>query len=375
MSKNTFPYKRIVVKIGTNLLTSGGECLDMEAISRLVKQVAALHQQGLELTIVSSGAIAAGRAKLKAKGKLKGIPLRQVLASVGQNRLMNAYENVFSQHDAVIAQALLSKTDLADRIGYLNARKTLLSLLELGVICIVNENDVISTDELDEECFGDNDNLSAMVANLVDADLLLILTDTEGLYTADPRLNPTAELIKEVERVDDRIMRLAATTTNELATGGMITKIEAARVANSSGIAVIIAHGCQDDIITRVAGGEAVGTLFHPLTSKMESRKRWMVSGISNKGQIVVDRGAASALKSHKKSLLPSGIKDSGGSFQRGDVVTITDNKERIIGCGITNYSSDDINKIKGEHSKKIADILGHDYGAEVVHRNNLAVF
>jgi len=375
MGKKTFSYKRIVVKLGTNLLTGGSECLDMEAISRLVKQLAVLHEQGLDLTIVSSGAIAAGRAKLQSKNKLKGIPLRQVLASVGQNGLMSTYEHLFNQHGIVIAQALLSKADLADRAGYLNARNTLLSLLELGVICVVNENDVIAIDELDEECFGDNDNLSAMVANLVDADLLLILTDTAGLYTADPRLNPEAELIAEVERIDDNTMRLATTTTNSLSTGGMVTKIEAARMATTSGIAVIIADGRLADIMTRISDGEGIGTFFYPLTNKMESRKRWMVSGVSNKGQISIDRGAASALRSHKKSLLSSGIKNFGGKFQRGDVVTIIDNKDRIIGCGITNYDSKDIERIMGQHSKRIGEILGHDYGTEVVHRNNLAVF
>ena len=372
--KSKSPYHRIVVKLGTSLLTGGTDRLDEKRMSNLAAQVAQLHQQGLEVLIVTSGAIASGRHKLGLPKKLKSIPVKQVLASVGQSRLMYVYEQLFGQHDITVAQALLTKADLSDRAGYLNARNTLLALLELGVICIVNENDVVAVDEIQEAKFGDNDNLSAMVANLVDADLLLMLGDIAGLYTADPHCYPDACLIPQVERIDLQIERLAAGTSSSRGIGGMITKIEAARLATTSGIAVVIADGREPDVILRLVAGEAIGTRFWPFTDKLESRKRWMVSGLSTRGKLVVDSGAARALRKQKRSLLATGIKEVEGEFERGDVVTIYDDKGSIVGCGITNYSVSDIGSIKGAHSKEIATLLGYDYGAEVVHRNNLVV-
>ncbi|HEX74079.1 MAG TPA: glutamate 5-kinase [Dehalococcoidia bacterium] len=374
MIKSVLPYNRIVAKFGTSLVTGGSDHLNQDIMSRLVAQVAQLHRQGLEMLLVSSGAIASGRYKLGLTKELRGIPFKQVLASVGQNRLMQAYEQLFSQYDITVAQALLTKADLSDRAGYLNARNTLLALLELRVLCIVNENDVVAVDEIQEAKFGDNDNLSAMVANLVDADLFLILTDTAGLYTADPHRNADACLISQVERIDSKIERLAADTPSGVSTGGMITKIEAAKLATASGITVVIADGREPDIILRLAAGEAIGTRFLPATSKLESRKRWMVSGLSTKGKLVVDSGAARALSKQKRSLLASGIEQVEDEFQRGDVVTIYDHKGSILGCGITNYSSSDISIIKGAQSEKIDNLLGYDYGSEVVHRNNLVL-
>ncbi len=367
-------YHRIVVKLGTSLLTGGGDHLDENIMSGLVAQMAQLHRQGLELLAVSSGAITAGRYKLGLKKKLRGIPFKQVFSSVGQSRLMLTYEQLFGRHDITVAQALLTKADLSDRAGYLNARNTLLALMELRVLCVVNENDVVAVDEIQEAKFGDNDNLSAMVANLVDADLLLLLTDTAGLYTADPHRDPDARLIPHVERIDSKIEKLAADTAGNLGIGGMMTKIEAARLATASGITVIIADGREPDVIVKLAAGEAIGTCFWPLTDKLESRKRWMVSGLSTRGGLVVDSGAARALRKQNRSLLATGIKKVEGEFQRGDVVTVYDHKGAILGCGITNYSSADIGAIKGAHSKKIAALLGYDYGSEVVHRNNLVV-
>ncbi len=367
-------YHRIVVKLGTSLLTGGSDHLDENVMSSLVAQVAQLHRQGLELLVVSSGALTAGRYKLGLNKKLRGIPFKQVFSSVGQSRLMLTYEQLFGRHNITVAQALLTRADLADRAGYLNARNTLLALMELRVLCVVNENDVVAVDEIQEARFGDNDNLSAMVANLVDADLLLLLTDTAGLYTADPHRDPDARLIPRVERIDSGIEKLAADTTGNLGVGGMMTKIEAARLATVSGITVIIADGREADVIVRLAAGETVGTCFWPLTDKLESRKRWMVSGLSTRGGLVVDSGAARALRKQNRSLLATGIKKVEGEFQRGDVVTIYDHKGAILGCGIINYSSADIGAIKGAHSKKIATLLGYDYGSEVVHRNNLVV-
>jgi len=374
MSKSSPSYKRIVVKLGTNLLTGGSSQLDRDIISNLASQIARLHRQGLELLIVSSGAIAAGKHKLGMTKGIKGIPYRQVLASVGQNSLMNVYENLFNQYDITVAQALLTKADLADRSGYLNTRNTLLSLLELRVLCIVNENDVVAVDEIQEAEFGDNDNLSAMVANLIDADLLMMLTDIAGLYTADPQRHSDACLIPRVERIDAEIERLAADTQNKSGTGGMATKVEAAKLATASGVTVIIADGRETDVIPRLASGEAIGTIFSPVHTRLDSRKRWMLSGLCVRGNLTVDSGAATALKSQQKSLLPAGIKSLQGKFQRGDIVNIHDPQGTRIGCGITNYGSADVEAIMGSHSGRIATLLGYDYGTEVVHRNNLVI-
>jgi glutamate 5-kinase len=343
-------------------------------MSNLVTQVARLHEQGLEPIIVSSGAIASGRHKLGLTKKIKGIPFKQVLASVGQSRLMNVYEQLFGQHNITVGQALLTKSDLSDRAGYLNARNTLLGLLDLRVVCIVNENDVVAIDEIQEAKFGDNDNLSAMVANLVDADLLMILTDIAGLYTADPHHDPNARLISQVKRIDSDIERLVASTAGSLGTGGMATKIEAAKLATASGVNVIIVDGREPDVILKVVSGEAIGTHFLPNTSKMESRKRWMLSGLGTRGKLVIDAGAALALRKQNRSLLSAGIQKAEGTFQHGDIVAIYDTGGTYLGCGITNYSSSDISIIKGAHSRKIASLLSLDYGPEVVHRNNLAL-
>lgn len=367
------PYHRIVVKFGTRLLTGGSDHLNQEIMSNLVAQVARLHKQGRQPIIVSSGAIASGRHKLGLTRKIKGIPFKQVLASVGQSRLMNVYEQLFAQLNITVAQALLTKADLSDRAGYLNARNTLLALMELRVVCIVNENDVVAIDEIQEAKFGDNDNLSAMVANLADADLLMILTDIAGLYTADPHRDPKAHPIPQVTKIDAKILRLAASTMDSIGTGGMITKIEAAKLATASGVNVVIADGREPDVILRLASGESIGTHFLPSTSKLESRKRWMLSGLGTKGNLVIDAGAALALRKQNRSLLSAGIMKIEGKFERGDIVAIYDTEGTHLGCGITNYSSGDISIIKGAHSRKIASLLSFDYGPEVVHRNNLA--
>ncbi len=372
---STLKYHRIVVKLGTRLLTGGSrQHLDIEVMSNIARQIANLHEQGVQIVIVSSGAVAAGRHKLGIEGTVKGIPYKQVLAAVGQSRLVNTYENLFDQHHITVAQALLTKSDIADRAGYLNARNTLIALMELGVICIINENDVVSADEIKENKFGENDILSAMVANLIDADMLMILSDTGGLYTADPRKDPKAKLIPVVKKIDASIKRLCSASLSGVGTGGMITKVEAAELATSSGVHVVIAAGKEPDIILKLAAGVAKGTHFPPSTTHMESRRRWMVSGLSTRGKLTVDSGAAEALKKQNRSLLAAGIKNCDGKFGRGDIVAILDNKGAQIGCGIVNYSSDDINLIKGAQSSKIAGLVSIDYGPEVVHRNNLAL-
>jgi glutamate 5-kinase len=371
---STLVYRRIVVKLGTSLLTGGSQHLDLDVMANLAAQIARLQALGAETIIVTSGAIAAGRHKLGITEKIKGIPYKQVLASVGQSRLMHTYEQIFEKHDITIAQALLTKADISDRAGYLNARNTLLALMEMGVVGIVNENDVVSTDEITEAKFGDNDNLSAMVANLVDADLLMMLTDIGGLYTADPHTDPEAKLIPVVEKIDAVIKRLGANTAGILGTGGMITKIEAAKLATASGVRVVIANGREPDIILRLAAGEPAGTHFLSAGEHLESRLRWMVSGLSIKGKLTIDSGAALALKKQNRSLLAAGIQSVEGKFGRGDIVAIYDTEGTQIGCGISNYSAADIGIIKGAHSNKIGSLLNFDYGPEVVHRNNLAL-
>lgn len=367
-------YKRIIAKFGTNLLTGGTGRLDLDIMSTLVRQIVQLHSQGHEVIIVSSGAVAAGRQKLGTTREQRGIPFKQVLASVGQSHLMYTYEQLFSKHNIIIAQALLTKSDLLDRAGYLNARNTLLALIELGVICIVNENDVVATDELGELTFGDNDNLSAMVANLVDADLLALLTDIDGLFTADPQRDPEARLIPMVDKIDTEIERLAGGTLSSCGVGGMITKLEAAKLATASGVTVVIANGRKPDILLEIASGKNMGTIFPPRTSKMESRKRWMLSGLASKGKLIIDDGAVLALKKHNRSLLPAGVVSVEGEFQRGDVVDIFDSHGNHIGCGMPNYNARDINIIKGAHSKAISRLLGYEYGTEVIHRNNMVL-
>jgi len=367
-------YRRIVAKLGTSLLTSGTDHLDLQVMSSLVEQIARLHSQGKEIVIISSGAITSGRQKLKNVPERKSIPFKQVLASVGQSHLMYTYEQLFSQYDITVAQALLTKEDLCDRSGYLNARNTLMALIDLGIICIVNENDVVAIDEIEELKFGDNDNLSAMVANLVDADILVMLTDIGGLYTADPHYNTEAQLIRRVDNIDAKIARMASNTAGHQGIGGMATKIEAARLATSSGGDVIIADGREPNVLVKISQGEDVGTLFPAQVSKMESRKRWMLSGLASKGKVTVDKGAASALKEHNKSLLPAGVVRADGKFQRGDIVDILDEQGKRIGCGISNYSSSDLAIIGGRHSDKILGLLGYDYGNEVVHRNNMVI-
>lgn len=367
-------YRRIVVKLGTNLLTGGTDRLNLETMSSLVGQVARLHKQGLEVIIVTSGAIAAGRQRLGPIWDRKDVPFKQVLAAVGQSRLMDAYDQLFNWHEITIAQILLTRADLLDRLGYLNARNTLLALADLRVVPIVNENDVVAVDEIQEARFGDNDSLSAMVANLADADLLILLTDAPGLCDADPNLDPNARLIERIEKIDASIERLAGASHSGRGTGGMARKIEAAKVATASGIPVVIADGQEPEVIVRLTAGEACGTYFQPTASKIESRKRWLLSR-STRGKVFIDRGAVTALRKQNRSLLPAGVTDVRGQFERGDVVTIFDaEKDEKVACGITNYGSGDVATIKGAHSDRIAQSLGYEYGTEIVHRDNLVL-
>ncbi len=368
-------YHRIVIKLGTRLLTSGKDRLDLELMGSLVHQIARLHREGAEVIIVSSGAIASGREKfphLDGKGK---VPIRQILASIGQGRLMHTYDHLFGRYDISVAQALLTKYDLSSRSGYLNARNVLLELLKLRVIPIVNNNDVVSTDEIIKELtFGDNDSLSAHVASLVNADLLAILGDVEGLYTQDPGVYPEAKLIPYVEYINESVEEMASPQANPQGMGGMRSKVRAAKLATGFGTAMVIASGKEREIILDLAEGKSHGTLFPPRVSKLESRRRFLMSGPPHKGRLVIDGGADAALREGEGSLLPVGIVDAQGNFERGDVVDVIDIKDVMLGCGICNYSSLDIMRIKGLHSDRIASILGYTYGEEAIHRNNLVV-
>lgn len=363
----------MVVKAGTSVLTNNSDRLDMEVLGSLTRQVSWLRQWGAEVLLVTSGAIASGREIIGRERERRDIPFRQVLAAVGQGNLLKTYEELFASHGVMVAQALLTWSDLSDRQRYLNIRSTLTTLMSLGVVPILNENDVVAVDEIGEN-FGDNDHLSALVANLVDAELLITLTDTEGLYTADPRYNPDAALLNVVEKVDNSIIAMAGKEHSASSRGGMPAKLEAAQQVTLSGIAMVICSGAEQDVILRVACGEAIGTYFVPASSRMESRKRWMLSGLNNHGEITIDSGAEGALLTQHRSLLPPGIMAVSGGFQRGDTVYVLGAGGNRLACGVTNYGAEDVERIKGHHSDRIWDLLGHHFGEEVIHRNNMVL-
>ncbi|MDE0744417.1 MAG: glutamate 5-kinase [SAR202 cluster bacterium] len=372
--KENYKYRRIIVKAGTNILTGGRDELDDSFIDNLVSQISDLSSSGREMLLVSSGAVAAGRGVMRNLSKSSVLPDRQVLAAVGQGRLMHLYEQAFATHGIPTAQALLSRRDVNDRLGYLNLRNTLLSLLNNGVVPVINENDVVAVEELEGEVFGDNDTLSALVANLIDADLLVILGSVGGMYTKDPNIFTDAELISVVEKIDDKLDEYAGPPSDLRGRGGMVTKIEAARLATASGVDVVIADGTTDSVVFRLSNGEKIGTLFKTSVSKLESRKRWMLSGVSNKGNIKIDKGAVSALRASKTSLLPAGVLSCFGRFERGDIVYIKDEHENNIAAGISNYGSSDLLQIQSLKSDLIERVLGHYYGDEVIHRDNMVM-
>lgn len=372
------------MKLGTGLLTHGGNSLNDEVMEDLVGQISNLHDAGLDVMVVTSGAVAAGRHILGEAPGLESLVHRQALAAVGQVELMRRYASLFARQDSPIhvAQAMLTRRDIvSDRLSYLNARNTLLALLRQRVVPIINENDVVAVDELVGQVFGDNDSLSAMAANLVDADLLVMLGELEGLYTRDPRLNPTeAEFVPRVENVEAAIRDMAGPSADSKGRGGMITKLEAARLSSQVGTDVVICSGLTDRVLSRVVMGQAWDnaerncTLIPASGTKTESRRRWMVAGKCLTGSIVVDEGASNALVRRNRSLLPAGVTSVSGDFERGDTVPIWDSA-REIAAGFCNYSAQELERIKGSQSTDIQSILGYEYGAEVVHRNNMMVY
>jgi glutamate 5-kinase len=365
-------FQRIVVKLGTSTLTAGTARLSPPRLVDLVRQMAQVRAAGSEVLVVSSGAIAAGRERLNFPQLPKDIPAKQMLAAVGQPRLMALYEQLFGLYSLTVAQVLLTRSDLADRRRYLNARNTLAALLAQGAIPIVNENDTVATEEIR---VGDNDNLSALVANLIEADLLVLLTDQPGLFTADPRRDPAAQLVAEVTgpQIPTSLWQAAGGTANGLGTGGMLTKLQAADLVRHSGTSVVIARGDEPEVLTRLANGETAGTRFHPLSTAVESRKRFILAGGSAPGRLSVDQGAAQALR-RGGSLLPVGVSRVEGAFERGDTVRVLDPDGRELARGLVNYASGDLRRICGHRSEEIEAILGFAYGEEVIHRNSLVM-
>ncbi|WP_020208340.1 glutamate 5-kinase [Gilvimarinus chinensis] len=362
--------RRWVVKIGSALLTNDGKGLDYAGISHWVEQMAQLRQRGIELVLVSSGAVAAGMTRLGWRERPTELHRLQAAAAVGQMGLIQNYEAEFARFELHTAQVLLDHDDLSSRERYLNARSTLTTLLELGVVPVVNENDTVVTDEIR---FGDNDTLGALVANLVDADVLVILTDQNGMYNADPRSNPDATLISEVAAADKTLDTMAG-DGGSLGRGGMITKVRAARVAARSGADTVIVGGRQDSVLTRLANGDNLGTYLWADQQPQAARKRWIAGHLQTRGTLVLDDGAVKVLVEKGKSLLPVGVKAVRGDFTRGELVVCVDSGGREVARGLVNYHAFEATKIIGQPSAYIDQLLGYQGDAELIHRDNLVV-
>ena len=363
--------KRFVVKVGSTLVTNRGAGLDASAIARWAGQAAKLRQGGKEFVLVSSGAIAEGMQRLNWTRRPHAMHELQAAAAVGQMGLVQVYESCFRQHGLHTAQVLLTHADLADRQRYLNARSTLLTLLGLGIIPVINENDTVVTDEIR---FGDNDTLAALVTNLVDADCLIILTDQQGLYTDDPRRNPEATLVRKAQAGEPRLEEIAGGTGSTIAKGGMLTKVLAAKRAARSGAQTVIASGHEPDVLIRIAAGEAVGTLLTAQTTPLAARKQWLADHVQVGGRLSIDAGAAKALRSGGKSLLPIGVKGVEGEFERGAVVACLSPEGTEIARGLVNYDAQESRRIAGRASGEIEAILGYIDGPELIHRDNLVL-
>jgi glutamate 5-kinase len=362
--------RRVVIKIGSGVLS---DCRGIEPaqIAVIADQVAQLRQNGYEIIIVSSGAVSAGKGTLGIVGRPATIPLKQAAAAIGQTLLMRTWGEAFRHHGLTVAQVLLTRDDLANRRRYLNSRNTLMTLLDHHIIPIINENDTVVIDEIR---FGDNDNLSALVSSLVEANLLVILSDVSGLYDCDPRSNAAAQLIPCVERINDEIIAMAGSAGTDLGTGGMTTKIKAAKRASLSGIGTAIINGRVTDSLLAFFKGEEIGTLFLPARDRMTAKKHWIAFSKKTRGKLVVDEGARCAMVERGKSLLPSGIIGVEGGFDRGDAVRLCSADGSEIATGVINYSLTELLRIMGHKSSDIETILGYKYADEVVHRDNLVL-
>lgn len=362
--------RRVVVKIGSALLTNDGRGLDEPAIGGWVDQIAALHARGIEVVLVSSGAVAAGMVRLGWGARPSAVHELQAAAAVGQTSLAQCYEGHFARHGLRSAQILLTHDDLSNRKRYLNARSALRTLVSLRVIPVINENDTVVTDEIR---FGDNDTLGALVANLLEAEVLVILTDQEGLFDADPRHDPAAQLIPEARADDPRLVAVAG-GGGVLGRGGMTTKVRAARLAARSGAVTAIASGRQAEVLTRLIDGERLGTLLRPEHAPLAARKRWLAGQLQVRGSLTLDAGAVSVLRGRGSSLLPVGVKALSGSFVRGDMVVCVDEQGERVAKGLVNYGSDEAARILGQPSHQIEAILGYMEAPELIHRDNLVV-
>jgi glutamate 5-kinase len=363
--------RRVVVKVGSSLVTNDGRGLDLEAIARWADQIAALRRLGKQALLVSSGAIAEGMQRLGWSERPKQVHSLQAAAAVGQMGLAQAYESSFRERGLHSAQVLLTHADLADRARYLNARSTLFTLLGLGVVPVINENDTVVTDEIK---FGDNDTLGALVTNLVEADVLVILTDQAGLYSGDPRRDPGATLIGEAQAGDPHLETIAGGAGSDIARGGMITKVLAARRAARSGAHTVIASGREPDVLVRLARGERVGTLLVAAVPVLTARKQWLADHLQLKGRIVIDAGAARAVARDGKSLLPIGVVDVQGEFARGDVIACLGPDGREVARGLVNYSSAETRQIARRPTSEIESVLGFIEEPELIHRDNLVL-
>ena len=363
--------KRIVIKIGSSLLTKGGRGLDETAIASWVEQMAGLKRKDIDVVLVSSGSVAEGMIRLGLKERPKTLHELQAAASVGQMGLVRIFENNFQKYDLHTAQVLLTHDDLSDRKRYLNARSTLLTLLGYGVVPVINENDAVATDEIR---FGDNDTLAALVANLVEADLLIILTDQQGLFTCDPGVDANAELISSISVKDSCLEKMAGSSRGDLGRGGMFTKVRAARLAARSGAATVIASGIATNIISEIYSGAEIGTYLIPDIAPLAARKQWLAGQLQVKGKLVLDQGAVKVLKKSGKSLLAVGVKSASGKFNRGELVSCVDENEQEIARGIINYSDEETRKISGLTSSDFEGVLGYCDESELIHRDNLVL-
>ncbi len=361
--------QRIIVKVGSSLVTNDGRGLDHGALQNWAQQIATLRSQGKQVVLVSSGAIAQGMQRLGWSKRPTHIAELQAAAAVGQVGLVQAYETAFTAHSIATAQILLTHADLADRERYLNARSTLLTLLELGVVPIINENDTVVTDEIK---VGDNDTLGALVANLIDADTLVILTDQPGLYSADPRKAPAAQFIAHASAGDVSLESMAGGAGSSIGKGGMITKVLAAKRAAHSGAHTIIANGREPNVLPRLAAGEVIGTHLKAVGDKLSARKQWMADHLQLRGSVVLDAGACKALQQDGKSLLPIGVLSVDGDFSRGDVVACTNEAGTHLARGIVNYSAAEARLISRKASSEIAAVLGYVAEPELMHRDNM---
>ena len=360
--------QRIIVKLGTSVLTGGTRQLNRAQMVELTRQCAQLHHDGHEVILCTSGAQAAGRASLGFPELPSTLANKQMFAAVGQSKLMGMWESFFDIYGVHVGQILLTRADTENRHRFLNARDTFAALLEQRIVPVVNENDAVANEEIK---VGDNDNLSALVAVLAGADLLVLLTDKPGLFTADPSIHPEAELIREVHTIDESLRARAGGSKSGLGVGGMATKLQAADIARRAGTSVVIAAGSMPNVLQRIVAGEEVGTRF-PALESVEARKHWILAGQAPAGSLLVDAGAANALRHSGRSLLPAGIVTIEGSFDRGDTVFVRENGGPPLARGVSRYSSDDLQRIRGCHSAAIAERLGYDYGPVAVHRNDL---